>query len=99
MSVRRHSRQEPFMRIYYDIDLGGRTIAKRELHGEDVVKAGRYLIAKTLVGMGAATVEPLSPQNPLIFSAGALSRHKLSHPQSPHRGLPRPPHARGHGGQ
>jgi len=29
------------MRIYYDIDLGGRTITKRELHGEDVVKAGR----------------------------------------------------------
>src|SRR2546426_762571 len=73
MSVRRHSRQEPFMRIYYDIDLGGRTIAKRELHGEDVVKAGRYLIAKTLVEMGAATVEPLSPRNPLIFSAGPFA--------------------------
>src|SRR5437016_9378590 len=78
MSVRRHSRQEPFMRIYYDIDLGGRTIAKRELHGEDVVKAGRYLIAKTLVEMGAATVEPLSPQNPLIFSAGPFAGTSFS---------------------
>src|SRR2546422_780063 len=78
MSVRRHSRQEPFMRIYYDIDLGGRTIAKRELHGEDVVKAGRYLIAKTLVEMGAASVEPLSPQNPLIFSAGPFAGTSFS---------------------
>ncbi len=66
------------MRIYYDIDLGGRTIAKRELHGEDVVKAGRYLIAKTLVEMGAATVEPLSPQNPLIFSAGPFAGTSFS---------------------
>src|SRR5438552_1048060 len=66
------------MRIYYDIDLGGRTIAKRELHGEDVVKAGRYLIAKTLVEMGAATVEPLSPQNPLIFSAGPFAGSSFS---------------------
>src|SRR5205809_1978126 len=78
MSVRRHSRQEPFMRIYYDIDLGDRTIAKRELHGEDVVKAGRYLIAKTLVEMGAASVEPLSPQNPLIFSAGPFAGSSFS---------------------
>src|SRR5437588_12968192 len=78
MSVRRHSRQEPFMRIYYDIDLGGRTIAKRELHGEDVVKAGRYLIAKTLVEMGAATVEPLAPANRLIFSAGPFAGSSFS---------------------
>src|SRR5512132_2624152 len=78
MSALRHSRQEPSMRIYYDIDLGGRTIAKRELHGEDVVKAGRYLIAKTLVEMGAATVDPLSPQNPLIFSAGPFSGTSFS---------------------
>ena len=66
------------MRIYYDIDLGDRTIAKRELHGEDVVKAGRYLIAKTLVEMGAASVEPLSPQNPLIFSAGPFAGTSFS---------------------
>src|SRR5713226_528991 len=78
MSALPHSRQEPSMRIYYDIDLGGRTIAKRELHGEDVVKAGRYLIAKTLVEMGAATVEPLSSQNPLIFSAGPFAGTSFS---------------------
>src|ERR1700682_6441402 len=78
MSALRHSRQELSMRIYYDIDLDGRTITKRELHGEDVVKAGRYLIAKTLVEMGAATVEPLSPQNPLIFSAGPFAGTSFS---------------------
>src|SRR5207249_7192823 len=90
MSVRRHSRQEPFMRIYYDIDLGGRTIAKRELHGEDVVKAGRYLVAKTLVEMGAATVEPLSPQNPLIFSAGPFAGTSFSNANRTSVGCKRP---------
>src|SRR2546422_3957625 len=98
MSALRHSRQEPSMRIYYDIDLGGRTIARRELHGEDVVKAGRYLIAKTLVEMGAATVEPLSPQNPLIFSAGALSRTSFSHAHRPRVGRQKPPTGGGQGG-
>src|SRR2546427_10138129 len=66
------------MRTYYDIQLTDRTIAKRELTGEDVVKAGRYLIAKTLVEMGAASVEPLSPQNPLIFSAGPFAGTSFS---------------------
>ncbi len=61
------------MRTYYDIQLNDRTIAKRELHGEAIVNAGRYLIAKTLVEMGVATVDPLSPRNPLIFSAGPFA--------------------------
>ncbi len=58
------------MRMYYDIRLDDRTMEKRELEGEAIVKAGRYLIAQTLLERGAATVDPLSPQNPLIFSAG-----------------------------
>ena len=66
------------MRTYYDIDLNGRTITKRELHGEAIVKAGRYLIAKTLLELGAATVDPLSPQNPLIFSAGPFAGTSFS---------------------
>jgi aldehyde:ferredoxin oxidoreductase len=66
------------MRAYYDIRLGDRTIGKRELSGEAVVKAGRYLIAKTLLEAGAATVEPLSPANPLIFSAGPLAGTSFS---------------------
>ncbi|MFN8465140.1 MAG: aldehyde ferredoxin oxidoreductase C-terminal domain-containing protein [Caldilineaceae bacterium] len=61
------------MRIYYDIDLADHSIAHHELHGEEIVKAGRYLIAKTLLEHGAATVEPLSPANPLLFSAGPFA--------------------------
>src|SRR5467141_2509097 len=61
------------MRTYYDIDLTGRGITKRELHGEEIVRAGRYLIAKTLLDLGAPTVDPLSPQNPLIFSVVAVA--------------------------
>ena len=37
------------MRMYYDIQLNDRTITKRELHGEEIVRAGRYLIAKKLL--------------------------------------------------
>jgi aldehyde:ferredoxin oxidoreductase len=66
------------MRTYYDIQLDNRTIAKREIEGEAVVKAGRYLIAKTRLDLGAATVDPLSPQNPLIFSAGPFAGTSFS---------------------
>ena len=66
------------MRTYLDIKLDDRTIGKRELHGDDIVKAGRYLIAKTLLELGAATVDPLSPANPLIFSAGPFAGTSFS---------------------
>src|SRR5215472_4052324 len=66
------------MRHYYDIDLSDRSIAKRELEGEAVVKAGRYFIAKTLLELGAATVDPFSPANPLIFSAGPFAGSSFS---------------------
>jgi aldehyde:ferredoxin oxidoreductase len=65
--------EEASMRTYYDIRLDDRTMDKRELEGEAIVKAGRYLIAQTLLERGAATVDPLSPQNPLIFSAGPFA--------------------------
>ncbi|HXH81373.1 MAG TPA: aldehyde ferredoxin oxidoreductase C-terminal domain-containing protein [Candidatus Tectomicrobia bacterium] len=61
------------MRIYHDIQLSDRTITRRELQGEAIAKAGRYLIARTLLDLGAATVDPLSPANPLIFSAGPFA--------------------------
>src|SRR5215510_7832977 len=61
------------MRTYYDIRLGDRTIAKREMTGEQLVNGGRYHIAKTLLELGAATADPLSPANPLIFSAGPFA--------------------------
>ncbi len=66
------------MRTYYDIDLKDRTIDRRTLDGEAVVKAGRYLIARTLLDRGAATVDPLSPANPLMFSAGPLAGSSFS---------------------
>src|SRR3989449_4098753 len=66
------------MRIYYDIDLMGRWITRRELPGEEIVRAGRYLIAKTLLELGGATVDPLSPANPLIFSAGPFAGTSFS---------------------
>jgi aldehyde:ferredoxin oxidoreductase len=61
------------MRIYYDIHLGDRSLHSRQLHGEEIAKAGRYLIAKSLLELGAATVDPLSAANPLIFSAGPFA--------------------------
>src|SRR5262245_46638812 len=66
------------MRTYYDIQLDDRRITTRELKGEAVVRAGRYLIAKTLLDAGAATVDPMSPSNPLIFSAGPFAGTSFS---------------------
>jgi aldehyde:ferredoxin oxidoreductase len=66
------------MRTYLDIKLDDRSITKRELEGEAVVKAGRYWIAKELLALGTATVDPLSPQNPLIFSAGPFAGTSFS---------------------
>src|SRR5881409_4525894 len=66
------------MRHYYDIKLGDQSIDKRNLEGESIVRAGRYLIAKTLLELGAATVDPLSPANPLIFSAGPFAGTSFS---------------------
>src|SRR5688572_24526809 len=66
------------MRTYHDIKLADHTISTRELHGEEIVRAGRYLIARTLLDLGAATVDPLSPDNPLIFSAGPFAGTSFS---------------------
>jgi aldehyde:ferredoxin oxidoreductase len=66
------------MRKYHDIHLADRRIETRELHGEDIARAGRYLIARTLLDRGAARVDPLSPDNPLIFSAGPFAGTSFS---------------------
>ena len=66
------------MRKYLHIDLTNRSWQAVDLHGEEVVRSGRYLIAKMLLESGAASVDPLSPQNPLIFSAGPLAGTTLS---------------------
>lgn len=61
------------MRSYLDINLKDRTIIRKPIEGDAIVKAGRYLIAKTLLESGVATVDPLGPDNPLIFSAGPFA--------------------------
>lgn len=60
------------MRKYYDIQLDTQNISEKELEGEAIVRAGRYHIAKTLLENDIATVDPLSPENMLIFSADHL---------------------------
>ncbi len=60
-------------RKYLDIDLQTRVVSTTDQTGEELVKIGRYLIAKKLVEMGVATTDPLGPDNPLIFSAGPFA--------------------------
>lgn len=66
------------MRHYHQIDLATKTVTTEELHGEAIVRAGRYLIAKTLLENDVATVDPLSDKNPLIFSAGPFAGTNFS---------------------
>ncbi len=66
------------MRLYHQIDLAAKTITTDELHGEDIVRSGRYLIAKTLLEQNVAAVDPLSDANPLIFSAGPFAGTNFS---------------------
>ncbi len=66
------------MRTYCHIDLSDQSIKKEALHGEDIIRAGRHLIARTLLDQGVADVDPLSPQNPLIFSAGPFAGSNFS---------------------
>lgn len=66
------------MRKYLHIDLNDRNIREEEFTGEQNARAGRYLIAKTLVEMDVAEVDPLGPENPLIFSAGPFAGSNFS---------------------
>ena len=61
------------MRKYLHFDLASRTVREEAFSGEQVAHAGRYLIAKMLNEMGVAGVDPLTPENPLIFSAGPFA--------------------------
>ena len=51
------------MRTYLSIDLATRDISRETWEGEQLARAGRYHIAKTLYERGLATVDPLSPEN------------------------------------
>ncbi len=66
------------MRKYLHIDLDNRAVRTVEQTGEELVRIGRYLIAKTLLEENIAGVDPLSPANPLIFSAGPFAGTNFS---------------------
>jgi len=66
------------MRTYHEIDLSSRKVESRELNGEAIVRAGRWLIADTLLREDVAKVDPLSAENPLIFSAGPFAGTNFS---------------------
>jgi len=66
------------MRKYLQINLKEQTIDTEELRGESLLHSGRYFIAKTLMEQGVAKVSPLSPDNPLIFSAGPFAGTNFS---------------------
>lgn len=66
------------MRQYHDIQLDSRDVHTEELVGEDIVRAGRYRIARTLLAAGKADCDPLSADNPLVFSAGPFAGTNFS---------------------
>ena len=66
------------MRQYHHIELSTRQVRTEDLVGEAIVRAGRYLIAKTLTDADLGTVDPLSGDNPLIFSAGPFAGTNFS---------------------
>jgi aldehyde:ferredoxin oxidoreductase len=66
------------MRKYLHINLNDRTLRNEEFSGEQIARAGRHFIAKTLLELGVAKVDPLSPENPLIFSAGPFAGTNFS---------------------
>ncbi|MGR8919982.1 MAG: aldehyde ferredoxin oxidoreductase C-terminal domain-containing protein [Gammaproteobacteria bacterium] len=66
------------MRKYLHIDLTDRSVREETFDGDQVARAGRYFIARTLLEQGAATVDPLGPDNPLIFSAGPFAGSNFS---------------------
>jgi len=66
------------MRQYHEINLADRSVSSRELEGEEIVRCGRYLIADTMLKADKALVDPLSPENLLIFSAGPFAGTNFS---------------------
>ena len=65
-------------RGYLHIELGSRKVRTESLSGEALVRAGRHRIATTLLDEGAASVDPLAPEAPLMFSAGPLAGTNFS---------------------
>ncbi len=66
------------MRDSIDIRLDDQHIERTTLTGEALLSAGRHLIAQRLLEQNIAGVEPLSAENPLIFSAGPFAGTNFS---------------------
>ncbi len=66
------------MRKYLHINLDQHSVETEQFDGPAVARAGRHFIAKTLLAAGVATVDPMSPKNPLIFSAGPFAGTNFS---------------------
>jgi len=66
------------MRKFITIDLGNKTTASRDLSGREIAESGRYLIARMLLDQNIATVDPMAPENPLIFSVGPFAGTNFS---------------------
>lgn len=70
--------EQPISRTHLEIHLEQQRVTRRTIDGDELIGRGRHLIAKTLLECGAATIDPLSPANPLIFSAGPLAGTNFS---------------------
>jgi aldehyde:ferredoxin oxidoreductase len=66
------------MRKYLHINLNDKSVDTEDLSAEAVIRAGRNLIVRTLLERDLAQVDPLSPENPLIFSAGPFAGTSFS---------------------
>jgi aldehyde:ferredoxin oxidoreductase len=66
------------IRKHIDISLTDHTTKSHDVTPDEAARAGRWLIGKTLLEMNVAKVDPLSPQNPLIFSAGPFAGSSFS---------------------
>ncbi len=66
------------MRKFLQIQLDTRSTEAVPLSGEEIIRGGRHLIARTLLDEGIAGVDPLSPANPLLFSAGPFAGTNFS---------------------
>lgn len=66
------------MREYLTIDLATRAVTRETWEGEQLARAGRYHISKTLYERGAATKDPLDTSIPMIFSVGPFAGSNMS---------------------
>lgn len=66
------------IRTHFEIYLQEKKVIRREVIGDELISRGRHFIAKALLDSEVFAVDPLSCDNPLIFSAGPLSGTSFS---------------------